>query len=179
VPLGVVEEHELGGRALALEREAGEGLDGVLLGEPALRLDEALHVDLGHRREQHRLVAAPVERQPERDPLDDAIGVAGIVELHRQEQPHPAADRRGSRQDHVAREDLGTEFEHPRLGEREARHRERWNRQRQRQARGKLGSGEREDKDHHQGGKRQRRQSCVARQLVEQKVPAHRRNSTR
>src|SRR5207244_3039442 len=47
--LGEVEEYELGERSLAFEREGGEEIDGVLAVQAPLRLDEALHVDLGHR----------------------------------------------------------------------------------------------------------------------------------
>ena len=113
--LGEVEEHELGERALPFERERGEGLDAVLVVEAPLRLDEALHVDLGHRGEEHRALDVAVDREPERDPLDDAVGGAGVAELQRQEELHVAARAARPRHDDVAGEHFGRELEQPRL----------------------------------------------------------------
>src|SRR5213075_3523548 len=63
--LGEVEEHEFRERALAFEREGGEGLDRGLV-QAALSLDEALHVDLGDRREERRALDVAVDGEAQR-----------------------------------------------------------------------------------------------------------------
>jgi hypothetical protein len=74
--LGDVEQDELRSRAARVEREAAEGLHAVLVGEAAARLDEALHVHLGHRGEQHRMIGLRLGRHPQRHPFDHAAGMA-------------------------------------------------------------------------------------------------------
>ena len=48
-----------------------------------------LHIDLGDRGHQLRALDSAVEREAHGDPFDDAVGVAAVVELQRQEELRP------------------------------------------------------------------------------------------
>ena len=90
----------------------------MLLFKAALRLDETLHIDLGDRGHQLRVFDSAVEREAHGDPFDDAVGVAAVVELQRQEELRALLGPSCPRQDHVAAQHLGAEFKGLRLAER-------------------------------------------------------------
>ena len=72
-PFGHVEKHELRRCAPPVEGEADKGLDRVLLFKAALRLDETLHIDLGDRGHQLRVLDS-ADGRPISRAMEDYLG---------------------------------------------------------------------------------------------------------